>query len=249
MNSTWFESTNSVLNLAQLQPVGSTAAFDGGQLTKYQNAAKWKINLAHMYLTQRMVTAFTNAKFQLPIEQGITDYVLDTGISAESLKYESWFNITAGSAYAQYLPLMKYEDYTMQWPDQTVIYSGPPQYVVQLPYDVNLDYGNPMPRIRVFPVPDANYQLQYQARYDAYSLENSGSILLWPPAYEYGLWVWAWQFLEVDLAEGREGNLVQLVDEVISRIRVVSQSAEQVRKGVRVLKLNHRRRYRGTYFG
>ncbi len=197
-----------------------------------------------------MATAFTNRYFTLPIQQGTTDYILDTGISAESLKYHSWYNITAGSPYASSLPLMKYEDYTDMWPDQTIIQQGPPQYVVQLPYSRQLDVTNPQPRIRVFPVPDANYTLQYQARLNFYPLVNSGSIILWPPEYEHGLWAWAWKFLEVDLAEGREMMLDPLVDEVISRIRTMSMAAEEVRKGVRLPKLSGRRgNYRRSYFG
>ena len=248
-NSTWFEATNSVLNLAQLPNVGSTAAFDAGQMTKYQAAAMWKIDFAHRHLTLKMVTAFTNRKFQLPIQAGVTDYVLDVGISAESLKYHSWYNITAGSSYAQPLKFVKYEDYTDAWPDQTVIQSGPPEYMVQLPYDATLDAVNPLPRVRVFPIPDANYQLQYQARLNFYPLVDSSSILLWPPVYEHGLWAWAWKFLEVDLAEGREASLDALVDDVISRIRVVSMAAEEVRKAVRMMKMTSRNRFRGNYFG
>ena len=249
MNSDWFSATNSVLSLASLPLCGSTSAFDAGQLTKYQNAAKYKIDFAHRHLTLKMVTAFTNRKFQLPINVSVTDYVLDTGISAESLKYHSWYNITAGSAYAQYLPLMKYEDYTDGWPDQTIVQSGPPEYVVQLPYDRQLDVDDPEPRIRIFPVPDGAYTLQYQARLNAYTLTSNNSILLWPPEYEHGLWAWAWKFLEVDLAEGREATLEALADDVLSRIKLASMPAEQVRKGVRMPHLSHRHRYRGSYFG
>jgi hypothetical protein len=250
-NSNWFQATNSVLLLTQLPQVASPAIFDANQLTKYQSAARYKVDFAHRHLTLKMVTAFTNRKFQLPIQQGVTDYQLDTGISAESLKYHSWYNITAGSPYTGFLPLMKYEDYMNAWPDQTIIQSGPPQYVVQLPYDRQLDLNEPQPRIRIFPIPDNSYTLQYQARLNYYPLVSSGSIILWPPEYEHGLWSWAWKFLEIDLAEGREQMLDAMVDDVISRIRTVSQSAEEVRKGVRVCHLNGRygRRFRGSYFG
>jgi hypothetical protein len=255
MNSSWFSATNSVLQLAQLPIVQSTTSFDApigsGGLSKYQNAAKWKIDFAHRHLTLKMCTAFTQYKFQLSINAGVTDYILDTGINSESLSYHSWYNITPGNPYAGFLPLLKYEDYLDRFPDQTVIYSSPPEYVVQLPYDRTLDTGNPMPRIRIFPVPDNTYTLQYQARLNPFSLVNSGSQILWPPQYEHGLWSWAWKFLEIDLAEGREQMLDAMVDDVISQIRVMSQKAEEVRKGVRILSLNgrHRYRYRGGYFG
>lgn len=252
-NSTWFATTNSVLQLAQLPLISSTASFDApigsGGLSKYQDAAKWKVDFAHRHLTLKMCTAFTQYKFSLSVQPGITDYILDTGINSESLSYHSWYNITAGSPYAGYLPLYKYEDYMDQWPDQTVIQSAPPQYVVQLPYDRTLDTGNPQPRIRVFPVPDAAYQLQYQARLNPFPLTTSSSIILWPPPYEHGLWTWAWKFLEIDLAEGREQMLDALVDDVISQIRVMSQKAEQVRKGVRLPHLGRGRRRGATgYF-
>lgn len=251
-NSIWFQATNSVLQLATLptilNPQSFDAAISSGGLSKYQNAAKWKIDFAHRALTLRMCTAFTNRKFTLLIQAGTTDYVLDTGISAESLKYHSWYNITAGSPYAGFLPMKKYEDYLDLWPDQTIIQSAPPEYMVQLPYDRQLDVTDPLPRVRVFPVPDNSYTLQYQARLNPYPLVNSNSIILWPPEYEHGLWSWAWKFLEVDLAEGREGMLDPLVDEVISRIRVMSQTAEEVRKGVRLPHISRRRRWPSSYF-
>lgn len=248
-NSTWFQATNSVLNLAQLPLIVNAAAFDAGQLSKYQNAAKFKIDFAHRHLTLKMCTEFTNRKFLLPIQSGVTDYPLDTGISGESLKYHSWYNITAGSPYAQHLNFMKYEDYTDQYPDQTVLQSGPPEFMVQLPHDATLDVNTITPMVRVFPIPDASYTLQYQARLNFYPLTSSGSFIMWPPPYEHGLWMWAFEYLEVDLAEGREGMLGQLADEVISQIRVMSQNAEEVRKGVRLPRLTRRYRYRGTYFG
>jgi hypothetical protein len=249
-NSTWFETVNSVLQLATLPPVITTTAFDNGPISKYQNAAKFKIDFAHRHLTLKMCTFFTTYKFSLIINQGTTDYILDTGINSESLSYHSWYNITAGSPYAQFLKLVKYEDYLDRWPDQTVVQSGPPEYMVELPYDRTLDTGNPMPRIRVFPVPDNTYTLQYQARLNPFPLVDSSSQILWPPQYEHGLWSWAWQYLEIDLAEGREGALDKLVDEVLSQIRVMSQPAEEVRKGVRVMHLsgNRRRRGYGGYF-
>lgn len=249
-NSTWFSATNSVLNLASLPLVPSPTAFDNGQMTKYQNAAAYKVDFAHRHLTLKMCTAFTKYKFQLLIFQGTTDYILDTGINSENLAYHSWFNITAGSPYACPLKLVTYEDYTSRYPDQTVLQQAPPLYVVNLPYDRQLDTGNPQPRIRIFPIPDNTYTLQYQASLNAFPLTTSSSQILWPPQYEHGLWSWAWKFLEVDLAEGREASLDAVVDEVISQIRVMSQKAEEVRKAVRIMHYSGRRRrgYGGGYF-
>jgi len=258
-NSTWIEATNSVLNLAQLPTVKSVAAFNAGQIAKYQTAAKYKIDFAQRHLGLSMTTAMSNAKFQLPIQQGVADYVLDIGISAEAIKYHSWYNTTANSSYAQHLKFMLYEDYMDMWPDQTptVIQSGPPQYVVQLPYDRSLDFApgatEPMPRVRIYPIPDAQYNLEYQGRLNAYSLTQASDQILWPKAYEHGLWSWAWKLLEVDLAEGREASLDALVDQVVSRIKVASQAASEVRKGVRMMSMNYGRRRRsgrgGGYYG
>lgn len=257
-NSTWIQATNSVLNLAQLPICQSEAAFNAGQLPKYQNAAKYKVDFAHRHLTLRVRTAFDNCRFQLPIQAGTTDYVLDTGINAESIKYHSWYNITAGSAYAQHLQFMLYEDYMDMWPDQTQVQQQPPCYVVQLPYDRSLDYPvgafAPMPRVRIYPIPDDSYILEYQAALSAAPLTVATSQILWTQDYEHGLWAWAWNFLEVDLAEGREVQLEAMVDQVVTRIKLASQPAEEVRKGVRMMKMNNRRRsgWRrggGGYFG
>ena len=198
-----------------------------------------------------------NCKFQLPIQEGTTDYVLDTGISAEALRYHGWYNITPQSAYYGHLKFYLYEDYMNEWADQTQVQSGPPQYVVQLPYDRALDFsaGNfgPMPRVRIYPVPDANYTLQYQAALNPPVLTQSTDQILWPPAYEHGLWAWAWKYLELDLAEGRENGLEAMVDQVLTRIKLASQPASEVRKGIRMMRIGRRRGYRRSgssgYFG
>jgi hypothetical protein len=192
------------------------------------------ISFAHTYLTNRMSTRFTNRKFQLPIQGGTSTYILDSGISGESLKYDSWVNITAGSSYARMLRYVRYEDFEKMWPDPTVIQSGPPEYVVQLPLDRTLDTTQPQVRVMIYPIPDTTYTLQYEARLNAYILTNSSSIILWPPEYEYGLWMWAKAYGEVDLAEGREGALIPLAEQVINNIRIMSQEAQEVRKGVRM---------------
>lgn len=242
-NSTWFQATNSVLNLAQLPLISSTAAFDAGTITKFQNAAKYKIDFANRHLCVKVVTTMMNRKFPLSIVAGTTDYALNTGILSESLKYHSFFNKTAGSPYAGALPLVKYEDYETWWPDQTVVQTGPPEYMVQLPYDSTIDATGLNPMIRVFPVPDASYTLEYQAHLNATLLTTNASLISWPPQYEHGLWGWAWKFLEIDLAEGREQMLDSLVDEVVTRIKLASQTAEEVRKGVRMMRINSRRGY------
>jgi hypothetical protein len=255
-NSTWFQATNSVLNLAVLPQVVSTAVFDGGQLSKTQNAAKYKIDFAHRHLTLQVRTYMDNAKFSLPIQAGMSDYPLDLGISGEALRYHGWYNITPGGNYDRHLKFMLYEDYMNKWPDQTVVWSGPPQYIVQLPYDRQTDFPtgafNPIPMVRVYPIPDTNYTLQYQAALNAPPLISSSSQILWPTAYEHGIWAWAWKFLEVDLAEGREMMLDALVDQVLSRIKLASQPASEVRKGVRMMRMNqggYGRGRQGGYFG
>jgi len=234
--------------LAALPTIVNTTAFDNGPLSKYQNLYKFNVDFAHRYLSNRMATRFTNRKFQLPIAAGTTVYALDTGMSGESLKYHSWANITAGSSYASTLQYMKYEDFLQMWPDSTIIQSGPPQYIVQLPLDRTLDTTQPQARIQVYPIPDATYQLQYEARLNAYPLINSASIILWPPEYEHALWMWVKAWGEVDLAEGREQALLPLAEQVINNVRIMSMEAEEVRKGVRLPRMGGFWRRRATSY-
>jgi hypothetical protein len=251
-NSTWFMATNSTLTLAALPTIASTTLFDSGPLSKYQNLFKFQIDFAHRYLSNRMATRFTNRKFQLPIVEGTTTYVLDTGISGESLKYHSWVNNTPGNAYARVLKYMRYEDFEAAWPDPTIIQSGPPEYIVQLPLDRTLDVDNPQARVMVFPVPDNSYNLQYEARLNCYPLTSSASIIMWPPEYEHALWAWAKAYSEIDLAEGREQALLPLAEAVLNNVRIMSMEAEEVRKGVRLMTTwGGRRRWRRSsgYFG
>lgn len=236
-NSTWYQCTNSALGLAALPTIMTTASFDNNvpPLSKYQDLYKRMVDFAHRFLSERMATRFTNRKFQLPIQTGTTVYTLDTGISGEALKFQSWVNLTAGSPYARVLKYMRYEDFLAMWPDSTIIQSGPPEYIVQLPLDRTLDTTQPQARVQVFPVPDNSYQLQYEARLNPYQLVDSSSIILWPPEYEHALWMWVKAYGEVDLAEGREQALIPLAEQVINNVRIMSMEAEEVRKGVRII--------------
>lgn len=250
--STWFQATNSVLNLAQLPLIASTSVFDSGVLTKYQSAAKYKVDFANRHLSLKLVTTTMNRKFSLTTTSGTQAYDLSSTTLSENLKTHSWYNITAGSSYVGPLNLVRYEDYLNSWPDQTIVPSGPPEFMVQVPYDATTDTPTLglTPLVWTFPIPDATYTLQYQAHLNATPLTSSGSNISWSPQYEHGLWTWAWKFLEVDLAEGREASLDALVDEVITRIKMLSTTAEEVRKGVRMMKLTSRRgHYGGSYFG
>lgn len=255
-SSTWLQATNSLLGLAQLPLIPDATTFDGGQLTKYQDAAKRFFDLAHRQLSLKTTTNFTNRKFQLPISIGTLgtpstyQYALDLGINSEALKFHSFYNVTYGSSYATQLPVWKYEDYRTRWPEESQLWLAAPQAVIILPYDRTLDFPHGTPKVQIFPVPDANYNLEYQAKLNFYPLIKNDDLILWPPEYEHALWLWGQQWLEVALSEGREGAIAGFVQEAVNAVHIQSLTSIEVRKAVKLgITMGRRRRFYGGYFG
>ena len=244
-NSTWFDCTNRVLGLAGLDQITDENTFDTLAMPKYQTLAKYLVLLANQMLSIRATRHFAERLIILNINAGTTDYAIDTGISPENIQLRTFFNVsTASPAKGQNREIRnwKYEEYLRKFPDQTIITRGSPQRWILLPVDRTLD--SPEYKVRIYPVPDQNYSLQYQAKLNAQPLEDSGSLILWPPEYEHALWLFAWNLLERDLGEGKEGNLEQLAREAAAQVRLASGVPADVRNAPTTMRLpTFRRRF------
>ena len=236
-NSTWLSATNDTLALASLDQIADANTFNNGPLTKYQYACKSYIRLGNQHLGVRVIRHFSSRLIQLLLTQGVSDYALDTGISAEMIQPHSFYNSTPApsDAFNTYLPNWKYEEYLSTVPRPSLIPQGAPQAWILLPIDRT--QSSPVSMVRIYPVPNQQYTLQYKAKINALELTDADSVLLWPPEYEHALWEFAWNLLERDLGEGKEGMIAELADQAAKQVMLLSGAPGDIRKAPRMMRL------------
>jgi len=248
-NSTWMTATNEVLELSQIDPIASANDFNNptGVLSKPQRAARAYIKLAHLHLSVRAYKHFATRRIELPITLGTSVYPLDTGMNPEHIRPERFFNITTGTAAAQNRPLRYYEyaNFMADFPDPSKITTGAPSHWILLPIDRTEE--SPVHKVRIYPNPDQNYKLEYQAALNAYPLANATSVLLWPPEYEHVLWEFAWDLVERGLGEGKEGSISGMAAQAANEVKLVAGRLADANRAFRMMRLPSRRRSNRGY--
>lgn len=246
VNASWFESTNEVLSLAQLDEIEDLNTFNNGPLTKYQKGAKKYIRLAHKHLSVRAYRHFATRRFQFPTNAGTAIYDLDIGLSPENIRFGTFFNVSSGTVAAQNGKLFNktYENFNIENPDLSKITTGAPLYWILLPIDQEEE--SPLHQIRLYPNPDQSYVIEYQAKLHAYELVNGDSKILWPPEYEHVLWEFSWNLLERGLGEGKEGSISMMAYQAAKEVHLVSGKPDDIRKAPRTMQIGTRRR-RGAW--
>lgn len=231
-NSTWRALANEAYKLAGLKPIDNDASFnDDNLLEKPYMQGKYAVRLAHKHLTPRAVRHFATKRIELPVSAGAAVYQLDTGINPSAIKLRSFFDVTAGGGRLNY---MDEDEFTARYPDLTLVPTGRPTNWILLTSE-RTD-ASAIWRVRIFPTPDADYDLQYKAQLNAYPLNVGSDIVLWPEEYEHVLIEFAWHLLERGLGEGKEGVILQLFDQAMKDVQLVSGVAEDGRKAVRTMK-------------
>jgi len=244
-NSTWLEATNEVLALASLPQIKTPAAFMGTGLQKYQRVAKQFVKLAHKYLGVRAYNHFNERIFDFQTSSGTTIYELETGLSPEGIKLHSFFNNSSGTLSSQNGPIgyMEYETFKRRYPDQSVPNVGVPQFWTLLPIDK--DQSSPVHRIQFSPNPNNAYTIEYVAKLDMWDLEDEDSIILFPKHYEHVLWMFCWNFLEGDLGEGKDGQILAMAMKAANEVFLAAGKHPDARKAPRTMKVPMNRRSRG----
>lgn len=245
-NSTWLQLTNATLLLAGLDPIpddGTT--FNVGPMAKYQDATKRFIQLGHQMMCVKAFRHFAERLIPLQGFEGQSDYPLDTGMSPEGITLRSFFNVSPNvpqSYKNTELRNWKYEEWLRRNNNPTInaTNTGPPTRWILLP--LNRTALSPIHMVRLWPTPDDNYLFQYKAKLNAYPLTLDTSIVLWPQEYEHVLTMFAWDLLERDLGEGKEGNIKALADKALAEVKLVSGVPEDIRKAPRTMRLPSRRR-------
>lgn len=242
-NSTWMAATNEVLELAQLDPIPDADSFNNptGALDKPQRSARAFIRLAHAHLSVRAYKHFATRRIDLPVDTSTAVYALDTGMNPEHVKPRHFFNITTGTAAAKNIRLAYYDykQFKIDYPDIAQVPTGSPEAWILLPIERTDE--SPIHKVRIFPTPDAQYALEYQAVLNAYRLTTANSILLWPPEYEHVLWEFAWDLVERGLGEGKEGNIKGLAREAANEVHLVAGRLADAKRAFRMMKIPSRR--------
>ena len=237
-NSTWRAATNDVLRLARLRTIASDAEFnDDTKLEEWQSAAKYYVRLAHYHLTLKAVKHFAERRLQLPVTSGEGVYPLDTGLNPAALAFRSFFNVTTSSSQNGELAPWHYDGpggFLSAHPDTADIPSGAPSRWILLP--IERTDTSPVWKVRIYPTPDATYQLQYRAKLNAYPLTQASDIVLWPAEYEFALWEFSWATLESGLGEGKEGLIAQMAKDAVDRVQLMDGAPDDLRRAVRTTK-------------
>jgi hypothetical protein len=243
-NSTWLEATNEVLALSSLPAIASADEFDdttGESLQKYHAAAKQFVKLAHMHLGVRARQHFNTERFQFQTTVNTAVYELDTGLSPEDIKFQTFFNVTTGTRATLNSPLMhmEYRTFKRLHPDLDQITTGAPQNWILLPKEVGAVPGeNDTPnRIRIYPDPDDQYTIEFQAKLDSQPLIDNSSKILFPKHYEHVLWLFCWELLEVDLGEGKEGMLSLKAREAANQVWLAAAKHPDAKKAPRAMRI------------
>lgn len=242
-NHDWFTLTNNVLRQSGLDEIKTTVAFDNpnqGLMTRYQSAAREYIKLMHEKISVDLPVGFARRRFTLQVDnvQGAI-YPLDTGMSVESLTFDSFRNLSVAPPGPGVIRNWTYEYFTQRYPDVTQISSGAPTHFILLPV-LRAD-ASPVYKVRLFPNPDQAYTLEYIAQLNPYPLILSSSIVLWPPEYEHVITDMARFNLEDLLGEGKAGTLGMQAERAYQKARQKATAPRAERKRVRMTKMFYRR--------
>lgn len=249
-NSTWFQTTNKILELKGQLQISSADNFNNPitGLTRIQSQTRAFVDLCDRLLNVKRNNRDTSQEFALTTQVGNPDilstytYQLDASISIESIRYWSFFNTTpqsddAGSTTsisAQGIYNMPYREFRRRWPDFTSIPLSPPVLWVIMPKSLMQGgVGIVNDTILFYPIPDAVYTIQYQAKTNAVPLQLDTDPILWSPQYEHVLWTWAGAWLEDALGEGKGQMAQYYAERALSEYLFWAAGPDEERKAIR----------------
>lgn len=241
-NSTYLYTVNKCLEGCGQRQIPDAATFNDPikLLSRVQQQARFFVDLVNRMYLRTMCKGFVIREFQIftspPPAPNL--YPLDASISAESLIYNSLFNITPQTTpdapiTAHPLHNWEYREFRTWFPDFSIIPTGPPQRWILLPRQANDDPSSPR-QIMFYPVPDAQYTINYQGKLSAVPLVVDTDELVWPVEYEDIIWTYGAAFLERALGEGKEGDIERYAELALKEVSRWSTNPEEVRKAIRV---------------
>lgn len=247
-NNTYRGMTNRLLRQRGLPEIVSDDVFNqpnAGLMARYQLVARELIAIIHEMACVDLPVNFARRRFELPIDnvQGAI-YPLDTGMSIESLTFDSFRNITPNASGPLRLANWTYEYFSARY-DQSMIPSAPPTNFIILP--VERTAASPIYRVRIYPNPDKAYTIEYIAQLNPYSLVNATDTVLYPPEYEHVILMEAAAALEDLLGEGKGGSIYVQAQRAHSKARQKATAPRAEKRAVRMKKMFSGRRSFGYY--
>jgi hypothetical protein len=256
-NSSWFTTTNYVLELCGQLQIATTAIFDAPLtppgLTRIQSQARRFVDLCDRILNDRTYNRENRQDFQIltytgnPLIQSTYTYQLPSNVRIEYLRYTSMFNVTpqvvaengTTTIYAQPLRNVPYREFRNRFPDFTAITTGPPQWWIILPKslaaagDGSTGPGIMYDSIMFYPIPDQQYTLIYECGLKAVPLALSTDPILFSQDHEHIVWLMAKAFTEDALGDGKGQNTLALAEDVVSKYLWRMSGPEEERRAIR----------------
>ncbi len=236
-NSNWIQLANIVLRQSGLPEIPDDGVtFDNplqGLMTRYQLAAREFVRTTHEMVSVDLPTGFARRRFTLNIDnvQGPI-YNLDSGMSVESLTFDSFRNLSVTPPGPGQIRNWTYEYFTKYYADVSLIQSGAPTNFILLP--VLRQNVSPIYQVRMFPNPDQAYTIEYVAQLNPYALKMSTDLVLWPPEYEHVITSMARFSLEDLLGEGKAGSLGAQAAALYAKARQKATQPVAERKKIRM---------------
>lgn len=84
-----------------------------------------------------------------------------------------------------------------------------------------------------YPIPDAVYNILYQAKANVATMTLDTSNISWPYQYETTLFKWGKAYLEACLGEGKEADAFAFADKALSDYNFWMAGPDELRKSVR----------------
>ncbi len=224
-NSNYFDTVNNVLRSARQLTIADAATFaDITQLSSTQDAAKFFVDLANRLCVRRMNDRFMQREFSFNTAADTAEYdIANAGLSSEGLVYESFYCTTDGAD--RPLALRSYDELRRSTPDFADIPTGRPQVLYLMP--IQSDDTNITHKLRLYPTPDAIYEIRYRGKLNAVPLVNAGDIIQWPVEYEDVLWMYGKAFLVDELGTRDPSNAQALALQAIDSVKAWSIRATE----------------------
>jgi hypothetical protein len=181
---------------------------------------------------------------------------LDLGIASENLTPHSFFvcnnplqvgsqGTTLDPSQNRRLSNWKFEEFVQAYPQQQLITTNTPTRWILLPIDSgniwSPNQGDDTTQwVQIYPNPDQQYTVIYQAKLNAQQVQKSTDLILFPPWYEHAIWEFAWAVLESDLGEGKEPMITQMAREAANTVELAAGTPTDIRKAPRMMRLRRR---------
>jgi hypothetical protein len=199
-------------------------------------------------LIRTLNKTFTKRQFMFNTTAGVAGtlkmFSLDALTNIEGVEYHSVRCNTTGAA--QPLANLSYREFRETWTDTSKIPVGKPQQWVAVTTPAAQGV-NRLSQFIILPIPNAVYQIEYEAKISTQPLVNDVDVILFPVEYEDVLWTWAEAMLESKL--GVDATMADYARMVIDSCRMWTERPIDEKRGIKMgVKLKINGTLSGSYY-